>query len=73
MKANTDERKDYANILRIYSTEEAAKLLKIRPQTLRAALCRDGNYAGVKARKLPSRFLGWPADEIERLVRGEVP
>lgn len=65
-------RTDYASILRNYSTDEAASLLKIRPQTLRAALCRDGHYAGVRPRKLPSRFLAWPADEIDRLLNGEV-
>lgn len=66
------QRTDYASILRNYSTEEAAALLKIRPQTLRASVCRAGHYAGVKPRKLPSRFLAWPADAIDALVRGEV-
>lgn len=65
-------RTDYASILRNYSTEEAAAILKVKPQTLRAALCRDGHYAGVKPRKLPSRFLAWNADEIDAIVRGEV-
>lgn len=57
---------------RTYSTEQAAAALHIRPQTLRAALCRDGHYFGVRPRKLPSRFLAWPADAIERLTAGEV-
>lgn len=57
---------------RTYSTEQAAAALHIRPQTLRAALCRDGHYAGIKPRKLPSRFLAWPAEAIERLTAGEV-
>lgn len=65
-------RTDYAGILRNYSTEEAAALLKIRPQTLRAAVCRDGHYAGVRPRKLPSRFLAWPAEAIDALLNGEV-
>lgn len=65
-------RTDYASILRNYSTEEAAALLKVRPQTLRAAVCRDGHYAGVKPRKLPSRFLAWPAEAIDAIARGEV-
>lgn len=64
-------RTDYASILRNYSTEEAAALLKIKPQTMRAAVCRCGHYAGVKPRKLPSRFLAWPAEAIERLLAGE--
>lgn len=57
---------------RAYSTEEAACLLQIQAQSLRAALCRDGHYAGIVPRKLPSRFLAWPADQVDALVRGEV-
>lgn len=66
------QRTDYASILRTYSTEQAAAALHVRPQTLRASVCRAGHYAGVKPRKLPSRFLAWPADAIDALVRGEV-
>lgn len=66
------QRTDYASILRTYSTEQAAAALHDRPQTLRASVCRAGHYAGVKPRKLPSRFLAWPADAIDALVRGEV-
>ena len=74
MKPHTapTSRTDYASILRNYSTEEAAALLKIRPQTMRAALCRAGHYAGIRPRKLPSRFLAWPAEAIDRLLPGEV-
>ena len=53
------------------STEQAAAALHIKPQTLRAALCRDGHYFGVRPHKLPSRFLAWPAEAIERLLNGE--
>ena len=56
---------------RTLSTEQAAAALHIRPQTLRAAVCRDGHYAGVRPHKLPSRFLAWPAEAIERLLNGE--
>lgn len=65
-------RNDAPLAARSYSTEQAAAALHIKPQTLRAALCRDGHYAGVRPRKLPSRFLAWPADQIERLAAGEV-
>ncbi|WP_041645547.1 hypothetical protein [Aromatoleum aromaticum] len=57
---------------RTLSTEQAAAALHIRPQTLRAAICRDGHYAGIVPRKLPSRFLAWPAAEVARLLDGEV-
>ena len=68
----TTRRTDYASILRNYSTDEAASLLKIRPQTLRAALCRDGHYFGVRPIKLPNRMLAWPCEAIDRLLTGEV-
>ena len=53
------------------STEQAAAALHIRPQTLRAALCRDGHYFGVRPIKLRNRFLAWKAEDIERLLNGE--
>lgn len=65
------KRADYAPILRSYSTDEAAAILKVKPQTLRAALCRDGHYFGCRPKKGPNRFLIWPAAEIDGLLSGE--
>jgi len=65
-------RNDAPLAARTYSTEQAAAALHIRPQTMRAALCRAGHYAGIRPRKLPSRFLAWPAEAIDRLLTGEV-
>ena len=56
---------------RTLSTEQAAAALHIRPQTLRAAMCRDGHYFGIRPVKLPNRMLAWPAESIERLLSGE--
>ena len=67
----TIKRTDYAHILRTYSTEEAAAVLKVKPQTLRAALCRDGHYYGCRPRKGRNRFLFWDAGEIDALLNGE--
>jgi hypothetical protein len=53
------------------STEEAAARLKIKPQTLRAALCRDSHYMGARPLKSANRFLLWSTEEIERLANGE--
>ena len=50
---------------------QAAAALHVRPQTLRAALCRDGHYFGVRPIKLRNRFLVWKAEDIERLLNGE--
>ena len=52
----------------LYSTDEAASILHVNPQTLRAALCRYGHYFGVRPFKAPNRFLLWPADAIESLL-----
>ena len=65
-------RNDAPLAARSYSTEQAAAALHIKPQTLRAALCRDGHYFGIRPRKLPNRMLAWPVEAIERLLSGEV-
>jgi hypothetical protein len=54
------------------TTREAAALLKVKPQTLRAALCRDGAYLGARPFKSANRFLLWNAADIERLAAGEL-
>lgn len=53
------------------STEEAAASLKVKPQTLRAAVCRAGHYCGVRPVKGQNRYLFWPADQVNRLVSGQ--
>jgi hypothetical protein len=67
----TTTRTDYASILRTYSTEEAAAVLKVKPQTLRAGLCRDGNYFGIRPQKARNRFLLWDAAAVDALLNGE--
>lgn len=52
------------------TTEEAAALLKMRPQTLRANLCKAGHYLQIRPIKLPNRMLRWPAAEIDRVLSG---
>ena len=44
-------RNDAPLAARTLSTEQAAAALHIRPQTLRAALCRDGHYFGIRPLK----------------------
>ncbi|HQZ01699.1 MAG TPA: hypothetical protein PKW99_03530 [Thauera sp.] len=61
-----------APLARTCSTEQAADALHIKPQTLRAALCRDGHYFGIRPVKLPNRMLAWPCEAIARLTAGEV-
>jgi hypothetical protein len=54
------------------STEELAGLLRLKPQSLRAALCRDGHYFGLRPRKMPNGRLLWPSDAVERLTSPRV-
>lgn len=54
------------------STEELAQQLRLRPQSLRAALCRDGHYFGLRPRKMPNGRLLWPADAVARLTSPRV-
>lgn len=53
-------------------TAEAADLLRIRPQTLRRALCLQGHYFGMRPVKLPNGRLLWDAADLDRLTAGEV-
>ena len=53
-------------------TAEAADLLRIRPQTLRRALCLQGHYFGMRPVKLPNGRLLWDAADLDRLAAGEV-
>ena len=71
---NTPLRAQIADRLaaRTLSTEQAAAALHIKPQTLRAALCRDGHYFGIRPVKLPNRMLAWPCEAIDSLTAGEV-
>lgn len=53
------------------ATEELATILRLRPQSIRAALCRNGHVMGLRPVKLPNGRLLWSADEARKLV-GEV-
>lgn len=53
-------------------TAEAADRLRVKPQTLRRALCLQGAYLGLRPCKLPNGRLLWDAEAIDRLVSGEV-
>jgi len=55
-----------------YSTEVLAEHLGIKPQTIRAALCRNGHYLGLRPIKMPNRRLLWPAADVTELLSGGV-
>ncbi|MBL8374557.1 helix-turn-helix domain-containing protein [Accumulibacter sp.] len=60
-----------ADARHLLSTEEAAARLGIKAQTLRAALCHNGEYYGIRPFKSKNRFLRWPAAAVEALTAGE--
>lgn len=53
------------------TTEALAARIGIKPQTLRAALCRQGHYFGIRPTKGLNRLLYWPADAVERLTASD--
>jgi hypothetical protein len=75
---NTDENSAMKNtpppiFKRSFTTAEAAAILRVKPQTIRAGLCRDSHYMGLRPVKLSNRRLLWPADAVENLtIAGEV-
>ncbi|QGT77519.1 hypothetical protein GM160_00715 [Guyparkeria halophila] len=52
------------------SSEEVARALNIKKESLHAHLSRNGHYFGLRPIKLPNRFLAWPDDFLERLLVG---
>lgn len=50
------------------NTRELASRLGKQPQTLYAAICRNGSYYGIRPEKLPDGALLWPDDTVERLI-----
>lgn len=50
------------------TTEKLASSLGLRPQSIRAALCRQGHYYGLRPTKMPNGRLLWPADAMQRLT-----
>lgn len=52
------------------TTEALADRLGIKPQSIRAAVCRTQSYFGLRPIKMPNGRLLWPADAVERLKAG---
>jgi hypothetical protein len=50
------------------TTDEAADLLALRPQTLRKAYSSDGCYFSVVPKKAVNRRLYWKADQVRALI-----
>ena len=50
------------------TTEQFAKSVHGKPNTIRTRLCKTGSYYGIKPIKLPSGRLLWPADAVQALL-----
>ncbi len=53
---------------RKFTTDETAEWLRVKSQTIRAALCRDGHYLGLRPVKMPNRRLLWDSAEVRALL-----
>jgi hypothetical protein len=53
------------------TTEALADKLGIKPQTIRARLCRTGSYFGEKPRTLPNGWLWCEDGAFERIAFGK--
>lgn len=55
------------------TTEDLAIELCVKPQTIRASLCRSGHYMGMRPLKLPNRRLLWESEKLQSILAvGEV-
>lgn len=60
------------NLPQTLSTEEVASLAKLRPQSIRASLCRLGHWMGLRPVKLPNRRLVWSTEDVSKILSGQV-
>ena len=62
----------YAQVRATSSTSEFGFIVGVVDQTIRASVCRTGNYLGLFPTKLPNGRLRWDTEDIQRLLSGEV-
>lgn len=53
------------------TTNDFAMLCNLKPQTVRKHYCINGHCYGVVPRKMPSRRLGWPTEQVLKLLYGQ--
>lgn len=55
------------------TTEDVAIALCVKPQTIRASLCRRGHYMYLRPIRLPNRRLLWASEGLQAILAvGEV-
>lgn len=55
-----------------YTTNQTATAFGVVPHTLRVALCKRGEYLGIRPVKLANGRLLWPAAEVDAVALGKV-
>lgn len=50
------------------TTKQLAERLGLEAASIRSALCRNGEYFGLKPVKLPNGRLLWSADSMQKLL-----
>jgi len=50
------------------TTAEVAWLFGLKPESLVAAHCRNGNWNGIRPVKMPNRRLMWPSDDVQKIL-----
>lgn len=50
------------------TTAALASRLGIQAQSIRASVCRNGSYYGLKPTRLPNGRLLWPEDAFQRIL-----
>ena len=50
------------------STEQLAKSLGVKAESIRSRFCRTGEYFGLRPEKLVNGRLLWPEDAQEKLI-----
>ena len=70
MRAKTSSVDSVANVQRpqYLNTFEFALLFRMRPQSVRQALCDKGHVNGLRPVKMPNRRLLWSSDEVFALL-----
>lgn len=58
------------SIVPMLTTNQFARALALKPQSLRKRLSQTGSYFGVRPYKLPNGKLRWPSDGAETLLKG---
>lgn len=52
------------------TTNEFAKIAKVKPQSIRHSLCTRGHYLKVRPVKLENRRLMWREKDVEEAIDG---